>query len=99
MRAGVQQVFAFEVDFCAAEVAGEPLCVVERRGPAAEFAQIILQLVLKLGIFFRPEIFVLEFLQRVHERLGDVASAVFAKASVGVRQGCFSNSFHAGNVG
>ena len=98
VRAGVQQVFALEVDFCAAEIAGEPLSVVERRGASAELAQIILQLVLKLGIVLRAKIFVLQFLQRVHERLGDVPPSVFAKAPVGVRQGCFGNCFHAGNV-
>ena len=84
MRAGVEQVFALEIDLRAAEFAREALGEVKRRGPAAELAQVIFELALELGVLLRAEIFLLQFLQRVHQRLRHVTPAVRAEVAVGV---------------
>ena len=52
----------------------------------------------RFRIVLRPKILILQLLQRVHERLRYIAPAVFAKSSVGVRQGGFGNRLHAGDV-
>ena len=48
--AGVEQVFALEVDFCAAQVFSESLGEVQRRGPAGVIVQQVVQFGLEGGI-------------------------------------------------
>ena len=84
VRAGVEQVLALEINFRAAEFPGEAFGKVKRRGPAAEFLQVILELALKLRVLLRAEIFVLQFLQRMHQRLRHETPAVGAEMALGV---------------
>jgi len=81
VRAGVEQVFALEIDFCAAEGFAETRGEVERRGAAGEVAQerIELQMEVRIGLGFL--IRVVELIERRDEGFGNVASAVWAEAS------------------
>ena len=94
VRPGVKQVFPLEIHFRSAQFAREPFREVQWRWPAAEFAQVIIQLALKLGILLRAEVFRLELLQRVHQRLGDESPAVRPKAAFGVGQVSGSDGAH-----
>ena len=67
---------------------------VQRRGSPAEFAQVVIQLPLKLRVMLRAEVFLLQLLQRVHQRLGHEPSAVGTEMSLGVRQILSGNSAH-----
>ena len=81
VRAGVQQVFALDVDARAAELFGEPRGKLQRRGPAGEIVQQLAELRLKLRIGARFGVGALEFFERRHERFGNVAAAVRAVAA------------------
>ena len=61
-------------------------------GRPTEFAEVIAQFALKFRVVLRAEIFGLQFLQRVHQRLGHVTSAVRAEVALGVGQ-IHSNNF------
>ena len=52
VRAGVEKVFALEINFCAAELLGQPLGVVESRGAAGEVVQQVIELSLECGVGF-----------------------------------------------
>ena len=86
VRAGVEQVLALEINLRAAEFAREPFGEIKRRGPAAEFLEVILELALELRVVLRAEVFVLQFLQRVHQRFRHKTSAVGAEMALGVGQ-------------
>ena len=60
VRAGVEQVFALEVDFCAAERFGEALGEVERRGAAGVISEQRVELGLKGGVRLGDFVFALE---------------------------------------
>ena len=79
--AGVEEIFALEIDARTAEFFGEALRELERRGTAGEIFQEILKLRLEGVVGFREFVGALEFEERHHERLGDVAAAVGAEAS------------------
>ncbi len=87
VRAGVEQVFALEINFRAAEFAREAFGKIKRRGASAKFAQVILQFALKFRVLLRAEIFLLQLLQRMHQRLRHITSAVRAEMAVGIRNG------------
>ncbi len=84
VRAGVQQVFALDVNLRAAVYFAEALGVIERRGTAGVIGKKILQLGLKRGIVARFQIRLLEFFERRHQDFGDVAAAVGAEVAAGV---------------
>jgi hypothetical protein len=69
--------------------------VVEGCGAAAEFAEVVVEFGLEFGVVLGAEVFGFEFLQRMHEGLGDIASAVLAEVAVGVGKGGFCNAAHA----
>ena len=79
VRAGVEQVFALEINFRAAEFARQPFGEIKRRGPAAEFAQVIVEFRLELRVLLRAKIFLLQFLQRMHQGFGHKSSAIRPK--------------------
>ena len=85
VRAGVQQVLALEIDFGAAQLAGEPLGKIQRRGASAEFTQIISELFQELRVVLGPGVLVLELLQRMHERLRNEAPAIGTEMTERVR--------------
>jgi hypothetical protein len=94
VRAGVEQVLALEINFRAAEFAREALGKIKRRGPAAKFLEIIRQLALKFRVVLRAEVFGLQLLQRVHQRLGHITSAVGPEVAGGIGQIGFGNCAH-----
>ena len=61
VRAGVEQVFALEVDFCAAELFRQALGEVERSGAAGEVVQELVELGLECGVGLGCGVCVLEF--------------------------------------
>jgi len=79
VSAGVIEIFTFEVDLRAAELPAQPLGMVERRGTPDELTQFVLELRLKLRIAARSVVEGGEFVEGVHERLGDEASAVLTE--------------------
>ena len=66
----VGEVFAFEVDFGAAEPAGEVFGEVKRGWPAHEFGEVIVELLLEAGVFARLLISLFQLLDRGHEHFG-----------------------------
>ena len=81
VRAGVEQVFALEVNLCAAEGFGEARGEVERRGAAGVVAQQQVELQVEIGIGLGLGVGVLQLVERGDERLGNVAAAVGAETS------------------
>ena len=98
VSAGMKEVFALEIDFGAAKFAREPFGEIKRGGPAAEFAQIIFQFALKLGVLLRAHVLVLQLLQGMHERLGNKAPAVRPEVALGVRNRSFYARTHCGEI-
>ena len=82
VRAGVEQILALEINFRAAQFARQPFGKIKRGGPAAKLAQIIMQFPLKFRVVLRAEIFLLQLLQRMHQRFRHITSAVRAKVAV-----------------
>ena len=83
VRAGVEQVFALEVDSGAAEIFGEAFGEVERRGAAGVILEQSVELGLESGIGLRDFVFVLEFQQRGHQGLRHIAPAVRRRTARG----------------
>ena len=79
--AGVEEILAFEIDFRSAQFAGQALGVVERGGSAAELAEVVGEFALKLGVVLGAEIFVFDFLQRMHQCFGHKASPIGSEMS------------------
>ena len=89
VRAGVKQVFAFEINFWPAQFPRQPFRKIKRRGPAAKLAQIISQFLLKFRVVLRPKIFLLQLLERVHQRFRHITSAIRAEIAPGHRAAWF----------
>ena len=70
VRARVQQVFTFDIDFRAAEVLGKPARVVQRRGAPRVVRQQVVQLGVESGVAPGLVVGVLEFFERRHRALG-----------------------------
>ncbi len=87
VRAGVQQIFALDIDLRAAVFFAQPLGVIERRGASGVVGEQIFQFRLKRGIEPGFEIRLLELLERRHQNFGDVAAAVGSEVAAGVGTG------------
>ena len=90
VRAGVEQVLAFEKDARAAQVFAQTLGFVQRRRTAGVVVQQVVEFGLKSGVLAGGVIGLFELLQRGHERLRDVAPAVGTEVAAGVGGGRFS---------
>ena len=98
VRAGVVKVFALEINFRTAEFLGEAFGKIKRRGATNEFREVIGQFLLKFRVVLRAEVFSLQLLHWVHQRLRHVTSAIRTEVALGVRK-IFSNNFaHAKTV-
>ena len=96
VRAGVQQVFALEVDARAGEDFGQVRCELQRGGPAGEIAEQIVEFFLEALISAGFGIGALELFERRDQRFRDVAPAECAVASARVRDrlsGCAHRFF------
>src|SRR5215472_6454902 len=81
VRAGVQQVFALEINPGAAQRLGQALGVEERRGTAGVFLEKPLELGAELLVAARLLVLTLQFFQSRHQGLRDIAAAVRTEAS------------------
>ncbi len=79
--AGVEQVFALEVDLRAAEVFGEALGEVERCGAAAVVLEQGVEFGVEAGVRLGCVVGLLQLFERGHQGFGHVAAAVDAEAS------------------
>ena len=95
MGAGVQQILALEINFRAAELLREPLGEVERRGTTTKITQQRGEFFSKFRILPRGMVFVFQFAQGGHQRLGNKHPAVLAEVASGVGQGGVCGSAHA----
>ena len=87
VRAGVQQVFALQINLRAAAMPRQPLREIKFGRPAGELLQVMPQLLLKRRIFARHLVRGAEFLQRRHQRLGHEHAAVAAEMAARIGQG------------
>ena len=99
VRAGVEQVFAFEVNFRAAELLREALREVERRGASDVVAEQAVEFGMECGIGLRLFIFRGEIEQRRHQRLRHkhAAEASEVARGVGKRRGIRHGLLHEGS--
>src|SRR5690348_1594616 len=75
VRACVIQVFALEVDFCAAEMTRQPLGKIERTRPADIMRQQLVKLGLERRIIARSDPGLFEIEEQRHQCLGNISSA------------------------
>src|SRR5207248_669555 len=94
VRAGVEQIFALEINLRAAEFFRESFRQIKWRGPPAEFAEVIFQLALKLRIVLSAEVLLLELLQGMHQRFRNVTAAIWTKMAFRIRNTGVSNGTH-----
>ena len=80
VRAGVEEIFALEIDARPAEMIREPRCELERRGASGKILEQALQLRLERCVGFGDFVGALELKERDHERFGNIAAAVGAEA-------------------
>jgi hypothetical protein len=86
VRAGVIEVFALQVDLGAAEDFRPAPGVVDRAGPADVVAQFVAEFGLKIRVVPGRFIFARQFVERRHERLGDINAAVWAEMAARIGQ-------------
>jgi hypothetical protein len=84
--AGVEEIFAFEVDAGAPEVFGEAAGEVERGRAAGIVGEQVRQFRLKGRVVAGSEISQLELFDRGHEHFGHKAAAIRSEVAAGVRQ-------------
>ena len=86
--AGVEEVFPFQVNFGAAQFAGQTFREIKRSGPASEIAQQGGQFFLESRIL--PGAFILggQVMERRHQCLGHKHAAVGAEVAGSVGRGC-----------
>src|SRR5258708_314707 len=85
MRAGVQQVFALDVNPRAAQMFREPRSKLQRCGAPGKILQQRIEFALKFWVLARHFVGTLEFFERSNERFGDVTPSVRTEASFLVR--------------
>ena len=85
MGTSMQQVFALEIDLRAAAMLGQATSEIQLRGATCKFRQMRLEFLLKFGIVLGLQILALQILQRSHQRLGHINTAVFTKVTSAIR--------------
>ena len=80
VRAGMEQVFALEINLGAAQFFRQSLGKVERRGPAGKVLEQASQFGLKRSVGLGKLVFVFQFEQRGHQRLRHIPSAIDAES-------------------
>src|SRR5262249_40010101 len=81
VRAGVQQVFALKIYTRAAEMRSQTRCELQRRWPASEIPEQILEARLKRCVGLRLFVGVLQLEERHHECFRHIAAAVGTEAA------------------
>ena len=81
VRAGVQQVLTLQVNLGTTKVLGEPRSKAQRGRTSAIIPEKTRKLCLKCLIAFGLLVRGLEFLERRHQRLGNVATSIDSEAS------------------
>jgi len=95
VRPRVQEVLALEVDLGSAQFAGQALGEVKGCGTTAEFLEVIVQLTAEGRVLDGLRVFTFQFLQRVHQGLGNIASSVGPKMAANIRHNGGCGSIHA----
>src|SRR6185312_3848092 len=85
MRAGMEQVFALDVDLRAAKLFAQPPRGVERGGAAGILREQEFQLGMERRVLLRFEISVLQLFERRHQHFRNVASAIGTEVAAGIR--------------
>ena len=88
VRSGMQQVFALEINLCSAKLFRQAFGMVERCGSTGVIVQQRIQLEMEVRISLRFRIRCLKFLERSHQRLRNIASAIHAESSRPVHTSC-----------
>ncbi len=86
VRAGVIEIFALQIDLRAAQHLAPAPGVIDRARPTDKVVQFALELGDELGIHAVLLVGVAQFLERMHQRLGDEDAAVRTKVTAVVRQ-------------
>src|SRR5579872_4389335 len=81
VRAGVEQVFALEINLRATQSLCEPRRKIERRRTAGVVAQQRVELQMEVGVGLGLGVRTLQFVERSDQGLGDISSAIKAEAS------------------
>ena len=93
MRAGVVQILALEIDFGAAQLAGQVLREIQRRRPPHIMLQIKPELFLEFRIVSGLVIQLLQFLEGRHQSFDDEFAAELSEMALSIRQcGCTHNT-------
>ena len=85
VRAGMEQVFALDVDARSAQMLGQPRSKLQRSRAAGKILEQGVQFSLETRVLTRLLVGALEFLERRNERLGNVTSAVGTETALRVR--------------
>ena len=86
VRAGVQQIFALQVDLSPAAVLCQAFGEIQIGRAAGEFAQLKIEFFLKRGVFASTPIRFGQLEKRRHQSLGHVHAAIGAEVPTRVRQ-------------
>ena len=78
----VREVFAFEVDFGAAQLFAEIFRIIERSGSADEFRLVVIQFPLECGVFFGFSISCFKLGYGFNQDFGNEAPAVLAEFAI-----------------
>ena len=84
VRARVVEVFALEVNLCAAHFTAHAIGVINRRGATHKMREFAFELGQKLGIVLVARIRLAQFVDRVRQGFADKTAAVNAKVAAGV---------------
>ena len=85
VRAGVMEVFAFQVDWGARLLAAHARCVVDRRGSADEVRQFVIEFGDELGVVLVSGVRVAQLLHGMGQGFADETAAILAEVATGVR--------------
>ena len=86
VRAGVEEVFALQINFRAAEFFGEPFGKIEGRWASAKIREQPCEFLPEFRILAGGVVFALEVLQRRHERFGNEHASIGAEVAARVGQ-------------
>ena len=82
VSAGVVEILPLEIDLCAAEIRRDLACIVQAAGAACVIVQQGGQLRLKAGVVLVVFIRRIQLLQGIHQRFGNILSAVHPKTAL-----------------
>ena len=88
VSAGMEQVFALEINFRTTELRGETFGQIKRRRATDKFGEQLVQLAAEFRILPRRLISLRQFLERRHQRLGDKYTTIGTEVTLGIGLRC-----------